>query len=72
MNRSDSENMSPAALVGVSWIAGLAESDVLGGVGFLTTLGVGIGFLVRLRLWWSNWIVCYITRNSRNSFETFV
>jgi len=29
------------------------------GVGFLTTIGVGVGFFVRLRM--SNWIVFYIT-----------
>jgi len=44
----------------------------LGGVRFLTTLGIGVGFLVRLCLWRSNWIICYITQNSRNSFETFI
>jgi len=27
-----------------------------GGVGFLTTLGVGVGYFVRPRLWKSNWI----------------
>jgi len=29
---------------------------LFGGVGFLTTLEVGVGFFVRLRLWRSNWI----------------
>jgi len=29
----------------------------LGGVGFLTTLGVGVGFFVRIRLRMSNWII---------------
>jgi len=33
----------------------------LGGVGFLTTLGVGVGFFVRLRLRVSSWIIFYIT-----------
>jgi len=31
----------------------------LGGVGFLTTLGVGVGFSVRF--WMSNWFIFYIT-----------
>jgi len=51
----------------------------LGGIGvrFLTTLGVGVGFFVRLRM--SSWIMFYITRLSwefllkwYNFFETFV
>jgi len=39
------------------------ESEVLGGVGagFITTLGFGVGFFVRLRLWMSNWIIFKIT-----------
>jgi len=37
------------------------ESVVFGAVGFLTTLGVGVGFFVRLRLRMSNWIIFYIT-----------
>jgi len=52
---------------------------LLGGVGvrFLTTLGVGVKFFVRLRK--SNWIIFYITHLSWEfvikctlSFETFV
>jgi len=40
--------MSPEALVGVSWFAKLAESEVFGWCWILnnTTLGVGVGFLV--------------------------
>jgi len=44
--------------------AGVVRSwRFLGGVGFLTTLGVvvGVGFFVRLRLQKSNWIIFYIT-----------
>jgi len=30
-------------------------------IGFLATLGVGVGLFVRLRLRKFNWIVCYIS-----------
>jgi len=57
--------------------SGLRSRRRFGGVGFLTTLGVGVGFFVRFRK--SNWITftahssvedsCWI---GRISYETFV
>ena len=56
---------------------GLWSRRFLGGVGFLTTLWVGVGFFYRLRMY--NWIVFYITLlnwefllHGTSSFETFV
>ena len=43
------------------WSRSRKDSEVLGRVGFLTTLGVGVGFFVRLQLKKSNWIISYIT-----------
>jgi len=42
--------------------AGVVRSwRFLDGVGFLTTLGAGVGIFVRLRLRMYNWIIFYIT-----------
>jgi len=45
------------------WGVGVGRSQrILGGVAFLRTLGVGVGFFIRLRK--SNWIIFYIALQS--------